>query len=315
MGISGIVSLGNAGARRIRIRIPATTSNLGPAFDAVGLALQLYLHVEVSRCSDGRSSMEFVGEDRHLVPRDETNLVWRAMERVAGAYGRRLPPFVMRVENEIPITKGLGSSAAACLAAAAAADFLCGLALPREEWLKFASEMEGHPDNAAPALYGGLVASISGEALVCSQAPFPSHWTVVAVTPDFELETKKARAALPAQVSHSDAVFNVQRTAFLMSQLVQGNAEGLREAMNDRLHQPYRSPLMPGLTEILALPQTEGLIGVALSGAGPTVIALADSNERGVASQISRIFAKHGLKATERLLKADNAGLTIEVLS
>ncbi len=315
MRISGILSPGIVGAWRIRIRIPATTSNLGPAFDAVGLALQLYLHVEVSRCDDRQSSMEFAGEDRHLVPKNETNLVWQAMERMAGSYGRRLPPFVMRVENEIPITKGLGSSAAACLAAAAAGDFLCGLALPCEEWLRFASEMEGHPDNAAPALYGGLVASISGETLVCSQAPFPAHWTVVAVTPEFELETKKARAALPAEVSHSDAVFNVQRTAFLMFQLIQGNTDGVREAMSDRLHQPYRSPLMPGLTEILAMGRTDGLIGLALSGAGPTVIAFADSNERGIASQISRIFARHGLKAKERLLKADNAGLTIEVLS
>ncbi len=315
MRISGMLAPDGMDAKTIRIRIPATTSNLGPAFDAIGLALQLYLHVEVSRRDDLLSCMEFVGEDQHLVPTDETNLVWQAMERMARAHGRRLPPFVMRVENEIPITKGLGSSAAACLSAAAAADFLCGLVLPCEEWLRFASELEGHPDNAAPALYGGLVASISGETLLCSPAPFPLHWTIVAVTPDFELETKKARAALPAAVSHGDAVFNVQRTAFLMSQLIQGKSEGLREAMSDRLHQPYRSPLMPGLEKILTMAQTDGLIGVALSGAGSTVIAFADSNEREIASQISRIFAEHGLKARERLLKADNSGLTIEVLS
>ncbi|NWG14821.1 MAG: homoserine kinase [Acidobacteria bacterium] len=315
MRVSGAVSPDLTGARAIRIRVPATTSNLGPAFDAVGLALQLYLLVEVRRSDRAHSSLEFSGEDERLVPRDETNLIWQAMEEMARRHGKKLPSFDARVANQIPITKGLGSSAAACLAAAAGADFLCSLALPREEWLRFATELEGHPDNAAPALYGGLVATIGGETLLCSRAPFPSHWTVVTVTPELELATKKARAVLPAEVSHSDAVFNVQRTAFLMSQLIRGRTDGLREAMRDRLHQPYRSPLLPGLEEILAMDPRDGLIGLALSGAGSTVIALADSNERSIAAQISRIFAGHGLKATERLLKADNLGLTIEVLN
>jgi len=237
------------------------------------------------------------------------------MAGLAREHGKQLPAFAMKVDNQIPITKGLGSSASACLAAAAAADHLCGLGLRREEWLRFASRLEGHPDNAAPALHGGLVASIYGDSILCSRVPFPPDWTVVAVTPDFELETKKARAALPAQIAHRDAVFNVQRTAFLMSQLIQGRREGVLEAMRDRLHQPYRCALMPGLKEILQMDKVEGLIGIALSGAGSTVIAFADSNEAGIASQISRIFAAKGLKADARFLKADNSGLSIEVLN
>jgi len=297
----------------LRIRVPASTSNLGPAFDASGLALQLYLRVDVKRLDQGEPMIEYLGEDARLVPCDDSNLIWRTMALVAEQSGGRLPAFALRVENEIPITKGLGSSASACLAAAAAADFLCGLELPREEWLNIVTACEGHPDNAAPALYGGLVSSITGERILCSRAVFPPEWTIVAVTPDFELETKKARSVLPAIIPHGDAVFNVQRVAFLMSQLVQGRRDGIREAMRDRLHQPYRGPMMPGLQEILEMDDEPGLIGRALSGAGSTVVALADSCEREIAARMCGVFRARGLNSEVRLLKADNDGLTISV--
>jgi homoserine kinase len=133
----------------------------------------------------------------------------------------------------------------------------------------------------------------------------------VAVTPQDELETKKARAALPPQVTHRDAVYNVQRAAYLMAQLTRGRKEGVREAMRDKLHQPYRSPLLPGLEEILDIEDRDGLIGVALSGAGSTVVAIADANESEIGACISEVFKKHGLQSEVRLLKADNEGLTI----
>jgi homoserine kinase len=297
----------------IRIRVPASTSNLGPAFDAAGVALQLYLRVDVTRRDGGRPEIDFQGKDAHLVPRDHTNLIWRTMAEVAEQAGRQLPSFTLRVENEIPITKGLGSSASACLAAAAAADFLCGLKLSREEWLKIAAAREGHPDNAAPALYGGLVSSILGDTILCSRTVFPPCWTVVAVTPDFELETKRARSVLPPEIPYRDVVFNLQRVAFLISQLSQGRREGVREAMRDRVHQPYRGPLIPGLQEILDMKDEPGLIGRALSGAGPTVVAFADSCENEIADKMCRIFRSKGLKAEARLLKADNEGLVIGV--
>jgi homoserine kinase len=292
--------------------VPASTSNLGAAFDAVGLALQLHLTLEVCRLDQGVSHIEFTGQDSHLVSTDESNLIWRTMAEVAASRGTRLPPFSLKVENQIPITKGLGSSASAILAGAAAASYLCRLSLTREELLEIAAVREGHPDNAAPALYGGLVASISGERILCSRSKFPPEWTVVAVTPDFELETKRARAVLPAQVPYHDAVYNVQRAAFLMAQLVQGQKEGLREAMADALHQPYRSSLLPGLGEVLAMPPREGLLGVALSGAGSTIIAFADSRESEIGEHIRSVFARHGLTSRIRLLKADNEGLMVE---
>jgi homoserine kinase len=299
-------------ARRAKIRVPGTTANLGSAFDAVGLALQLYLKLDLVRLDSGPSRLEYSGQDEPMIPADESNLIWRVMTQVAAEHGRPLPFFSLKVTNDIPIAKGLGSSASACLAGIAAADFLCRLQLEAEDLLKTAAMLEGHPDNVAPALYGGLVASISGEPILCSRSAFPSHWTVVAVTPAFELETRKARAVLPGLVSRADAVFNVQRAAFLMAQIVQGRAEGLRQAMTDRLHQPYRSELLPGLREILEMDNLEGLLGVALSGAGSTVVAFADAKAGEIGSLISGVFTRHGLASQVRLLEADNEGMVIE---
>lgn len=301
--------------RTARIRVPATTSNLGAAFDAVGLALQLYVNLEVRQLDEPPSRLEFKGKDADLIPMDESNLIWRTMEEVASQSGQKLPPFLLDIKNQIPITKGLGSSASAYLAGVAAACFLCGVRWDNDQILEFVTAREGHPDNAAPALLGGLVASISSPRILCARSEFPRQWTIVAVTPDFQLETKKARAVLPQQIHHRDAVYNVQRAAFLMAQLTQGKSEGLREAMRDRLHQPYRSYLLPGLEEILEMNEIEGLLGVALSGAGSTVVAFAESHAGEIGESISEVFARHGLATQTRLLKADNRGLVVEELS
>jgi homoserine kinase len=301
-------------ATGVRIRVPASTSNLGSAFDSVGLALQLYLTLEMRRLDRGPSRMEFSGEDAHLIPTDASNLVWRTMEEIAAEAATALPFFSAKVNNQIPITKGLGSSAAAGLAAAAAVNFLCGLEWPSERLLELVALREGHPDNASPSLWGGLVASIGGKKILCTKSAFPQDWTIVAVTPDFELETKLGRSILPDRVSRQHAVFNVQRAAFLMAQLVRGRREGLREAMSDRLHQSYRVQLLPGLKEVLTVEDCEGLLGVALSGAGPTVVALADSHEAEIGARISDIFRSRGISARTRLLKADNTGLVVEPL-
>ncbi len=298
----------------MRIRIPASTSNLGPAFDAVGLALQLYLTVEVQALSHGPSCIEFAGEDAHLIPTDQSNYIWRSMADIAEEAGRKLPFFSLKMKNQIPVSKGLGSSSCALLAAASAVDFLCGLGWDRQKLLEIGTEREGHPDNLAPCLLGGLVASICGEKIFCSQSIFPQEWTIVVVTPDLEISTEAARSILPAEVSRKDAVHNIQRAAFLMAQLVQGRREGIREAMSDVLHQPYRSPLIPGLKEVLAIDRQEGLLGIALSGAGSSVIAFADSHEEAIGAAICGIFRRSGLSSRVRLLKADNRGLTVEFL-
>jgi homoserine kinase len=309
---AGPEKAGAQAPRRACIRVPASTANLGSAFDAVGLALQLYLRVTVEALASGPSRLEFRGRDAALVPEDATNLIWRTMAELAESRGCALPPFLLQIENEIPIERGLGSSASAALAAVAATDFLCHLRLDRPQILALATAVDGHPDNVAPALYGGLVASISGTPVLTARVPFPAGWTVVAVTPDFVLSTRQARAVLPQTVPYRDAVFNVQRAAFLMAQLGQGSREGVREAMRDRLHQPYRSPLVPGLEEILALDGVDGLIGVALSGAGPTVMAFADAHAAEIGERMRGLLAARGVAAEVRLLDCDASGLVYE---
>lgn len=295
-----------------RITIPASTSNLGSAFDAVGLALRLYLTLEVKESDLSSPRINYQGPDPGLVSLDQSNLIWRAMRMTADRSARILPTFSLKVINEIPITKGLGSSATASLGGVVAADLLCGLHLGAADWLRLAAELEGHPDNVAPSLWGGLVVSMSDGTIHCSRCDFPPEWTVVAVTPDFELETRLARSVLPEQVPHRHAVLNVQRAAFLVAQLIQGKKEGLRQAMVDYLHQPYRSDLIPGLREILALEEQDGLLGIALSGAGPTVIAIADARADEIGAQIQKLFAAQGLTSRVRLLEPDLQGLTLE---
>jgi homoserine kinase len=302
----------NRNGKGARIRVPASTSNLGAAFDAVGLALQLYLTVEVYALTQGPSRLEFSGTDAHLIPRGEANYIWRSMIEIANEEGGRLPFFSLKVENQIPITKGLGSSTSALLAAAAAVNFLCGFNWGKEKLMEIAIAREGHPDNICPSLLGGLVSSICGKRILCSNAEFPREWTIIAVTPDMELPTELARSILPATIPREDAIYNIQRAAFLMAQLVRGKHEGLREAMSDLLHQPYRCKLIPGLQEVLAMDDHKGLLGIALSGAGTTVIAFADSNEDEIGNSICSTFQRFGLSAQVRLLKADNVGLTVE---
>jgi homoserine kinase len=299
------------GNGRVRIRVPASTSNLGPAFDAVGLALQLYLTVDVQESQEGPSRVDFSGEDSRLIPLDESNYIWRSMREFAHQEGRRLPHFSLVVNNRIPIGKGLGSSSAALLAAAAAVSFLCGLGWTREKLIEVATAKEGHPDNICPAVLGGLVASICGEKTLSSKSQFPKEWTVIAVTPDLEISTEHARTILPAEVPREHAIHNIQRTAFLMAQLSLGRREGLREAMSDRLHQPYRGRLIPGLSDILSMNHREGLLGIALSGAGSTVIAFADAQAAEIGEAIQGIFRFHRLASQVRLLKADNYGISI----
>jgi homoserine kinase len=292
--------------------VPASTSNLGPAFDAVGLAVQLYLTVEVRTLNEGPCSIAVSGEDTHLIPTDESNYIWRNMVEIAGDEGRSLPYFSLNIDNQIPISKGLGSSSSALLSAAAAVGCLCGLNWDRDKLIEIGTAREGHPDNVCPSVLGGLVASIFGEKILCSRSEFPQDWTVIAVTPDLELSTEFARSILPAEISRKHAIYNVQRTAFLMAQLVRGRSEGLREAMSDVLHQPYRSDLIPGLKEVLSIAPREGLLGIALSGAGSSVIAFADSHEAEIGRAICGIFASSGLSSQARLLKADNVGLTVD---
>src|SRR5262249_33905034 len=254
---------------------PAGTSNLGAGFDALGLALEIYLRVRIELSS--KTEIVALGVDAAEIPTNADNLILRVANRVAVQRNRELPPFRMTIANEIPLARGLGSSASAIIAGITCYELLAQDRLSEAEIFKYAFEFETHPDNLSPALRGGLVAACQGEdsqVFIANLKVAPGVKSVI-VIPEFEISTEKARAVLPQPYSSKDSVYNLQRCALIIGALTTGNWALVREAMNDKIHQPYRASLIPGFDEILAL-RTPGMYGVALSGAGPTIFALAE---------------------------------------
>lgn len=292
----------------IRVQVPATTANLGPGFDCLGMALELYNVVEMVPASRGLT-IEVAGEGAAEVPRDERNLVFQAARSVFSQVGYSLAGLKLRLLNQIPVARGLGSSTSAIVGGIIAANLLAGGKLSVKDMVTLASSIEGHPDNAAPAILGGIVVSVQadGEAKYLKIQPPPGLKGVVAV-PDFPLATKTSREILPAQVPFQDAVFNVGRVALLVAALQQGDLSLLGTAMEDRLHQTFRSSLVPGLKKVLAAAKLAGARGVTLSGAGPTVIAFADSNFDLIARVMGDTFRENGVRARVMVLKPSPVG-------
>src|SRR5262252_9382186 len=298
-------------SRNYSFRVPAGTSNLGAGFDALGLALEIYLRVRIELTS----KMEIValGVDAAEIPTTSDNLILRVARRVAERRNRELPPFRMTIANEIPLARGLGSSAAAIIAGITCYELVTQDGLTEPETFKYAFELESHPDNRSPALRGGLVAAFQREdsqVFIANLKVAPGVKSVI-VIPEFEISTEKARAVLPQTYSRKDAVYNLQRSALIIGALTTGNWSLVREAMNDRIHQPYRASLIPGFEEILAL-RTPGMYGVALSGAGPTIFALAEpSKADAVGWEITAVFEKHSVKAMPHVANIDTEGRVI----
>jgi homoserine kinase len=256
--------------------------------------------------------LNYSGANADLVPRDKSNLLVKAMERAAAASSAPLPSLRLDVQNEIPLGVGLGSSAAAIIAGTLLANELCGSTLSQTEILRLALDIEGHPDNVAAALHGGfVVATAPKEAanVLFAKADVSAALDFVAVIPDVPLPTEKARAVLPAQYSRADVVGNLQRTALLTARFFSGG-ELSPDLFRDALHQPYRSPLVPGIAECLAF-RHAGLAGIFLSGAGSAVMAIARHSAGDIADALVAEFGRKGTHARAILLKADNRGARI----
>jgi homoserine kinase len=253
------------------------------------------------------------GEGSAELPSAEDNLIFRAMQFVANQESWALPPVRMQVVNEIPIGRGLGSSAGAIVAGLTMASLVCEQKLSSEALLRYAFKIEGHADNAAAAVYGGLVVTTvkaDGSVLIAKRR-WPNDLKVIVVSPDVQLKTADARHVLPQMVKRTDAVFNLQRVALFGAALERGEYHLLWEAMQDRLHQKQREGLVPGLAEALATPQQPGLLGVALSGSGPTVVAIAQDHATEIGEKIARTFRSHNLNATVRVLEVDEEGCKV----
>ncbi|MDQ7842146.1 MAG: homoserine kinase [Armatimonadota bacterium] len=311
-GGPGLRRLGDAGSAEVivRVRVPASTANLGPAFDVLGVALTLHNEVELE---PGEATTVVVrGEGEGTLPPTAANLVARAAGGVARAAGVARQ-FSIRCRNRIPLGRGLGSSAAAIVGGAVAANEALGRPLSTGALLELAWKMEGHPDNVAAALLGGVVLVDVSSGSVAWTRLLP-RWELefVVAVPEFSVATGAARAALPAAVPLRDAVANLARTARLVAAFATGQPELLRGAFDDTLHQPYRSALVPGMQAVIRAANEAGAYGAALSGSGPTVVALAPAGGgEAVGRAMVEAFAAAGQTAAAKVLQIDDAGATV----
>lgn len=297
----------------ITIRVPASTSNLGAGFDTFGLALGLYLDVTVEHCDDpavAGTIVEVEGEGVREIPTSVENLVNVAYRLAAAREGVGAPRVCFRVRNEIPVSRGLGSSAAAVVAGLTAFEIVTDTALSESRLITYGVEIEGHADNVAASLVGGFVTCLTAgvDVPIVARRAWPSQLRAVLVVPDVPMSTAEARRILPKHVARDDAIFNAQRAALFIAALDEGRWDSLGEAMRDRLHQPYREALLPGLAEALAVEVGGPLVGVALSGAGSSVLALATCDFDEIGVQIANCFSRHGTAATVHVLDADRNG-------
>ncbi|MBQ8781130.1 MAG: homoserine kinase [Oscillospiraceae bacterium] len=290
----------------IKIQIPATSANLGAGFDALGLALSYYNYVNMEE-ADGI----FISSlDDTPVPTDENNLIYHTAKTLFDICGRPLRGLRIEQQNNIPMARGLGSSSACIIAGLMGANTLMGNPLGLDDLVNLSAQIEGHPDNTAPALLGGIVTAVFDGRTVhwVKQEVFTTLKFVVAI-PDFELKTEKARACLPSEISHKDAVYNLSRAALFSASLLTGKFENLRTAVHDRLHQPYRMELIPHGREVFDIFYSLGAYAAYLSGAGPALMAIVDGENEFFCGKLKFALEKIGLKDWEvHELHIDNDG-------
>jgi homoserine kinase len=308
--------------KKVTVHIPATSANLGPGFDVLGIALHLYN--EISFSADPKEFgpfrhtphvvIDIEGEGAATLPRNTTNLVFRAASKVFERAKKWPKELHIKLINRIPLSRGLGSSAAASLGGICAANALLGKPLPEEALLELAVAMEGHPDNVVPALTGGFcVAGVIDHQVRYLKFPAPASLRGVVCSPDKPLDTQEARRVLPSRIPFSAAVFTSSRVAFLLGAMLQKRYEWLSFAMEDVLHQPSRAGLVPGLNEAIREAKKAGAYGAALSGAGSSVIAFTKPGlaTKRVGDAMQKAFHAHGIHSRWQDLALENKGIRI----
>lgn len=271
----------------LHLRLPATSANLGPGFDALGLAMALYLTIEARVADSGAFHIDATGRDAAACSAIENNLILTTYVDVLASAGKFSPRLHLKLHNEIPLGMGCGSSAAALLAGVMLSNHFGDLGWTAQQILEEACRREGHPDNVAACFHGGMTVSAMRDGFVKTATYADNlNWNLVLALPSASLSTSKARALLPDRYSREDTVANIQATALLVSAFAQRRADLLASAMQDRIHQPYRMEACPLLARLLPLSGTPGILGVALSGAGPSVLLFTEKSSASVLSAI-----------------------------
>ncbi len=293
----------------IKVRVPATSANMGPGFDSLGVALELYNYITVEEIGTGLE-INILDSTKEFLPKNKNNLIYRCMKEVFDRVGYSPKGLRLTLENNIPVTRGLGSSSAGIVGGLYAANLLAGSPLSKEELLDMAVKIEGHADNVTPAIMGGFTVSV----LQRDRHHFVRHslkddLQFAAIIPDFPLATKKARSILPRTVLHRDAAYNVGHSALLAASLITGDYSHIRTAIGDRLHQYYRKTLIPSMDEIFNICYRHNALGVYLSGAGPTLIAIIGAENKNFLPEVSRILAQKMQNWHLEILNPDNRGV------
>ena len=304
---------------KISVKVPATTANVGPGFDSFGMALPLYNIVTIEETVLGGVEIELVSKNDDIqelhLPADDTNIIYGAIEQLYACVGQVPSAIKVTIDTNIPIAKGLGSSASVIVGALIAANELLGRPADLDALLSIANEVEGHPDNTTPAFVGGFCISSLEEdgSIKYCKLDWPENWKLTLCIPDFELSTSISRSVLPEQVSREDAVFNVRRSAMLVHAIHTKDAELMKLAMQDKLHQPYRIRFVPGLEDVMEeLKNFENVLGVALSGAGPSILVISSGNNLDKIREIIKTtWEKYSVKATINTFDIDTVGAEI----
>lgn len=294
----------------IRVRIPATSANLGAGFDCLGLAVNLYNYIDMAESDH----VEISASDDTWVPTTKENMIYSSAAHLYELCGKKLEGLRLVQQNNIPMTRGLGSSSACIVGGLMGANILLGSPFSKAELVDIASDLEGHPDNTTPALLGGIVTAVlENNKVYWVKQEVQSALRLVAVIPDFKLSTVMARECLPTQVSHMDARFNLSRAALFSASLLQGKYDNLRVAVNDRLHQPYRMSLIEHAKEVFDKAYELNAYGVYISGAGPTIMAMVDGKDDSFSPLLKEYLGSLQLDGWEiRELTVDNAGTIVE---
>ena len=301
--------------KTVRVCVPGTSANCGPGFDTLGVACTVYNELELTLLEEERLEIAVTGEGASNIPGDARNIVWRSIRtllRRAHAE-EQYHGACIRMKNGIPLSRGLGSSAAAIVAGLKAANLILNNRFSRRELLQIATDLEGHPDNVAPAIFGGFTITVmhDGHPECFSFMPRLPLKLVVAV-PSFPLSTRAARSVLPAEVPLKDAVFNVSRAALLVAALSKGNIHFLQHAFEDALHQPYRAKLIPGMYDVFQAAREAGALGASMSGAGPCLIAFTLDKAEEIGAAMVQAFQQHDIEARALLWGVDDRGVRIK---
>lgn len=293
----------------IRVRVPATSANMGPGFDSLGIALDLYNDFEFKELEDG---LKFNGIPEEFC--NEENIIYQAMKYCFDKVGYKIKGLeISEIKQDVPISRGLGSSSTCIVGGLVGANEILGRKFSKDELLEMAVEIEGHPDNVAPALLGGMVVAITEEKKTFyDKVEIKGGIKFVSIIPNFRLSTEKARSVLPKEISLKDGIYNVSRAALMVACLSSGKYSLIKHACKDAFHQNYRSKLISGFEEVYNKSYELGALGCYLSGAGPTIMAIIDEKDERFSNKLREFLRIKGLEWDILELSLDNEGATIK---